>query len=398
MTNDYGLKKRSVVHRGMVDSILCQGCGQLIRVKPEDLGRKIRCPDCGVLSDPPRARKPSGTRPEQTETATLKTGAPHREADSPHEPAGALAGPPASCAATARGPFSGTKLRTCPNCGQQVKMHVDAKDRRRRCPACGWEGSLASRASDPGRGQHARPGPNLREPALPVVAATEETYGVTRSVEIRCPECGKTLLPDAKACPGCGFDLDKGEKPERVFERVERSWEAGLPFSRRLLIFLVVQAIVFSTGLPGAIAGGRVATFFISWIPFTLLLLFVVGTYDRVDLIRKKNGHTLLSKTWRLCLVECPRTSYQLSEFEGVTVGKANDTNMTDWILFLFLALMGVIPAILFWNYVIRPDAVFVALTRDHGYAAETLYRGRKQAQAREIADAVHELAGLPRS
>jgi hypothetical protein len=59
---------------------------------------------------------------------------------------------------------------------------------------------------------------------------------------------------------------------------------------------------------------------------------------------------------------------------------------------------MGIIPAILFWYHVIRKDTFFVALTKDHGYAAETLYRGTNEAHAKQIADALHDLSGLQRS
>ena len=33
----------------MSESILCRGCGQLIRVRADDPALKIRCPDCGVV-------------------------------------------------------------------------------------------------------------------------------------------------------------------------------------------------------------------------------------------------------------------------------------------------------------------------------------------------------------
>jgi hypothetical protein len=276
-------------------------------------------------------------------------------------------------------------------------MRVQAKSGRGRCPTCGWQGKLPGfgpRRPD-GAGEKAS---SVREPALPVLPPTRETYGVTSSVEIRCPCCQKTLPPDARHCPACGLDLKKGTKPRRVFERVERSWEAGLSFRRRLLIFILCQAVVIPVGLTGAILGDRVGAFISSWIPFTLLLLFIVGTYSRVDLVRKKNGRSSLSKTWRLGLVELPPTRYRLGEFEGVSVGMANDTNVTDWILFCFLVPMGIIPAILFWYHVIRKNTFYVALTRDHGYPAETLYRGTNEALAREIADALHDLSGLQRS
>jgi hypothetical protein len=379
----------------MSDSILCLGCGQLIRVKPDEAGRKIRCPDCGVLSELPRIRKPPSVVETPGERQALEPVPAGRKQIPSHEEAVPAPASDPRGAKVEKSAHPGKKLRACQHCGELVKMKVDA-EKRRRCPACGWVESPPATGRQTDLCQPAEANRDLGQPALPNVAPTRETYGVTRSIEIRCPGCRKELPPEADICPHCDFDLIRGEKPERVYERVERTWEAGMSFRRRLLIFLTGQAVVFATGLPGAILTGHIGAFFFSWIPFTLLFSFVIGTYDRVDLVRKKNGLTLLSKTWRLCLVPFPKTTYRLSEFEGVTVGQANDTDINDWILFMFLVPMGIIPAIIFWYNVIRPEACFVALARDHGYAAETLYRGRKEEQAKEIADALHELAGLP--
>ena len=52
--------------------------------------------------------------------------------------------------------------------------------------------------------------------------------------------------------------------------------------------------------------------------------------------------------------------------------------------------------AILWWRVAIRQDTVYVALTRDHGYADLILYRGWNQEQARSLAEKLADAARLP--
>ncbi|HKA08063.1 MAG TPA: hypothetical protein VKD71_12450, partial [Gemmataceae bacterium] len=54
------------------------------------------------------------------------------------------------------------------------------------------------------------------------------------------------------------------------------------------------------------------------------------------------------------------------------------------------------LPAILFWIYVIRSDRFYAALARDRGYPDIYLYRGMSEAQAKEIAQTATDATGLP--
>src|SRR5262249_4185960 len=79
-------------------------------------------------------------------------------------------------------------------------------------------------------------------------------YRVTAS-ELRCPQCGLRLEPEATQCPGCGRELSAGKKPRRSFEPASLSWDAGMPLHRRRLLLMFGIVLGLALGIPIAIAG-----------------------------------------------------------------------------------------------------------------------------------------------
>src|SRR5262249_27272071 len=151
--------------------------------------------------------------------------------------------------------------------------------------------------------------------------------------EPKCPECSKPLAATATVCPACGFNRQTGKKPVKVYEPMERHWEAGMPLQKRILVFVCFQAVVVPLGIIPALYFDEVVLFAISWFIGTVLMAFLLGTYDRVDLARNKKGKVQLSKTWRVCFVPQPTLTIRVSEYEGIATGQCREVSLWDWLI-----------------------------------------------------------------
>jgi hypothetical protein len=284
----------------------------------------------------------------------------------------------------------------CPNCGESVRMGVDKKKAIGQCPACGWNGRLgpapmrvAEKPAPP------RPEPEATPPATSPPEG-EEGYRVTGTAEVRCPHCRKRLEPDVKICPGCDYNLETGEKPDKVFEPFQQRWEAGLSFRRRLTWFLVCQGLTLPLGVTAVFLTGSILDFLIGSGTFAALLAFLLGTYSRVDLARLENGRIVLTQTWRFCFFELRATKFRRNDYEGILTGTTYDIRGSDWIIFGLGIACGLVPGLLFWYFAMQKLSYYVALAKDHGFPSDYLYRGWSQEQSLDIAQTLHEISGLP--
>jgi hypothetical protein len=221
-------------------------------------------------------------------------------------------------------------------------------------------------------------------------------YEMVGGAQHLCPHCNQVMPADCTVCGGCGFNLQTGKKPRKVYEPVERSWEAGLPLRRRVALFLACQAAVVLVGLAVAWWTGLPALFLAPWLIFTALLAFVLGTFDRIDLARNKRGKVLLSKTWRVCFRSLAPTPIRVVDYEGVVTGAMHETDFFEWIIFLTLFTSGVLPGLWWFFFVMSKDTYFVALARDHGYPETILYRGWSKDHMEDLAKSLREVAELP--
>ena len=316
-------------------SVVCQGCGQRLQVPDGYSRRKIRCPECGIYAELPA---PS------TRNRRARPPAP------PSEPA------------------------------EDVLLSVMAEPRL-------------------GLPAHAEPPPRaipLAEEPLAEEDDSRQTYDVASGQERKCPGCNHALAPEAVVCVACGLHVETGEKAVQIYQSRSWQWEAGMPFHRRRNLFILCQVIFLGLGLIAAVAEGYVSAFLSSWLTFTLMLAFLLGTYDRLDMTRNKRGRVVLTKTWRICFIPRPAETIALREYEGVTAGMADDTNIMDWLIALVLLPFGIVPGIIWWYCAIQSDTYYVALCKNHGYPELTLYRGWNQGRAKEIAATLHDVAGLP--
>jgi hypothetical protein len=214
--------------------------------------------------------------------------------------------------------------------------------------------------------------------------------------EPKCPGCGKLQPADAVVCTACGFNRETGKKPPKVYEPMERHWEAGLPLRTRILLLVAFQLVALPLGLYCSLLVDEVPGFLFCWLLGTGMAAFVLGTFDRVDMARNKRGRVTLTKTWRVCFVPRPTETIRLSEYEGIVTGRTRDVEFWDWVVLFMLIPMGLLPAIFWYFYAIGRDSFQVALAKDHGFPDVVLYRGWSEAHMREIARGMSEATGMP--
>jgi hypothetical protein len=223
-------------------------------------------------------------------------------------------------------------------------------------------------------------------------------YGLVGGPERLCPECDKVLAPEDEVCVACGFNLRTGQKAVKVYEPLQRQWEAGLSYYKRLAIFLAGQGLSLVLGLIFAVFGGwrELGPFLVSWMFFSTMLGFLLGTYDRINLTRNKRGQVRLTKSWRIFFWPGGETVMDLRGYESVMTSRGRGSDFWDWIILLSLCSFGCLPALLWWYFAIHRDTAVVALTRDHGFPEQVLYHGWNEEQAVDIAVTLRDTAGLP--
>jgi hypothetical protein len=224
----------------------------------------------------------------------------------------------------------------------------------------------------------------------PYVPAAEEIK--TR----KCEQCAKDIDLLAVVCVHCGYDAQAKKKVERTFTPVDRTWHAGWPFERRMTVFLGFQAVNLITIILALSVGESLGVTTFAVVMTIALQAFVIGTFDTLRVRRNKKGQTEITITWRVGFVPTAPKKVPWREHEGVAFGHYDPTGLSDWWIFLILLPWFLIPAILWWYYVIRPDHFYAALARDRGFPETYLYRGMNEAQAKEICQVVTDTTALP--
>jgi len=184
--------------------------------------------------------------------------------------------------------------------------------------------------------------------------------------------------------------------PPEPLPPVAKSWDSLWPLATRLKAFawLLVLDLV-AAPLSWFIFGDILASIH-TLLGTAILQAFLVGTFNRIDLTRSAKGKVGLARTWRIAFWPLKPKRIRWGEFESVNSGKSFDPRLEDWIMALFLLFYLLIPGILWYWYVVRPDRVHVALCKDHGFTDTILYRGTDEAKADEIAKAIADVTGLP--
>ena len=306
---------------------------------------------------------------------------------------------------------------SCTWCGNEFAPAVAPTGPTVECPKCGTACGVPAGFAVPKRRKDEKPAPPVLDKAEPSLLALDEPgpaikeddpldaparlidddeddgrpYEMTTPVK-RCPHCGRILEEQDVACPRCKYDLKTKQIPIQTFEPIKRRWEAGWPLATRVRGFilyesgLIVLAVVFSWW-SGAI------------FPFLFLsatLLFIAGSYDRIDLTRSAKGKITLSKTWRICFVEQRPIRLVLGDYESTGTSMHAERNFMDGAVVVWLLFCGILPGVLWYIFVFNRPTFQAALCKDHGYAAFILYRGKDEKHMRDLAETVSEVCQFP--
>lgn len=286
----------------------------------------------------------------------------------------------------------------CHGCGEGLRVPKGHDGRYIRCPECGVVCETPTDA--PAYAVKAAPPTGITVPRRqkPDDEDDDSPYEVPINPDekVPCPKCRGKLAQDAIICAHCGYHLETGETFERLYKTVNLQWETGLPLRIRLGIFLPAGAVaLMATVIVGA-ATGEWFTMGFSLLVGMTLQAYALGTYSRVNLTRSRKGRVRLTRTWRALFIPLPTSEINWREYEGVTARQSGETDFWDLIIFLFLLPWGLIPAVIFWLFMIHPGQFDAALTSGHGYPAVILYRGPSQSAAQEIVAKIREYTKLP--
>lgn len=218
-------------------------------------------------------------------------------------------------------------------------------------------------------------------PQAPLLAGTEEDDGLPYTVPADPVDPG-TLKP---------------AEPRKPSPPLARSWQVGWPLNSRaklfaLLVFIDLVALPFSTRMVGSGLG------MLSALAFTIALqAFLVGTFDRIDLVRTGKEKIRLTRSWRIAFMTAPAVApIRWGEFEGLSIRNAHEPRIEDWVVCLILLPYGLLPGILWWWFVIQPVRWHVIMSKDHGFPDTILFRTTDVNLAEEVAATVADVTGLP--
>lgn len=347
----------------MLTPVYCNGCGQRLEIPAGYAKSKMRCNECGVFTELPKEIR------EQGQSARPET------RSAPEPPRRRATTPPVRQAQPAPAPPA-----TTTDDEGYAFLEPDVIEEPPASPAIPVATELPEREI--------------------LIEGTHEDdlnpYTVTGDAPTkRCPECDKKVDARVQICVHCGFNFASGERTKRVFQIVERTWENGWPWDRRLLLFIGLQVMNFIT-LVAMLIGGHGS------VGFSLVLLtvglqaFLCGTFDKLTLTRTAKGKVTLTTTWRYAFIPRPPQPIKWKQYDAVTIVQSNDFDLVDWAMALILLSYCIVPGLLFWWFVIRPDKYTVFLCRDHGFPETAIFRTSNEERAREIMHAVSDVTTLP--
>jgi hypothetical protein len=372
--------------------VICQGCGQGFALPAGYTRNKIQCPGCGVICAVPadadraaaQAARSARQAPQAVPEATVEERAAAMLEDTPAAIPQAV--PMFDDEPAPRPAKRQEMLVPCRRCGKKIR-------RQRECPNC--DGPVEEREEPAGVGSL-----ELDDPPRPIDAdeVDDSPYAFSDKELPTCPQCRKDMPRGAVLCAACGFDTRTRRKVEREYVPVERTWDADMSLQTRVTIAAAAEGLYLVTAAVAAlIAGLEPWGLVCTWVMFTAMLCFVLGTYDRITLTRTRKGRTKVTKQWRAFFVPLAPVTTDVHGFEGVTTGTWHDAGFLEWLVCINLLPLGLIPAVIYWYNAIYKPHFHVALALDHGHSEVYVYRGRSEEQMNDIADALANASGLNR-
>lgn len=396
-----------------MSQIACGNCGGKIKLPAGFSKAKIRCGLCGYYAAvPPEMRSAAppeddGPPPPPKKKATAKPARPTVDDDEPIPPP-----PPKRTVVTPVAPADDAPPPSPP------RRRADAPpppDRPARADAKPPVKPIRARAkADP---KDKRPEFTPEEGAgRPYLEGNQDEddpspYGVEGDGLIRCRECQGELPHDATFCVHCGTHLtDDGEpirrkpKKKRTFTEIDESFGEGLALPVRValmggvlglnVIFTLVA--LFAVSEDGKLDGVAVVTGGFAFLINSGMQAFILGSYDTLRVQRNEKGKGTLTRTRRVAFLPMSAEVIEWKHLTGVGRIATHAGSIIDWVTCCYLLVAaGCLPGILFWWFVLKPERYHTVLCNLYGGIEETLFRGKNQEQAEQIADLVGEATGL---
>lgn len=354
--------------------IICSGCGQTLDPALSGGKPKLRCPGCGVMVD---LRDQPGYRPGGASSPTEKKKT--RSAPEDQE-----------------NPFEGTPFEANPFPEEPKK----AKEKRPRPKPEPTPAARAESNADPlmERNEAEMPPPLPFAPAPPSFATSQEDdglpYAMPGGFDFPCPDCTMLLKPGTVICTRCGFDMRTGKKKRLAVKAATLSYGPGIsPKTRALVCFLIptlMMVLMF-------VSGNLNATFLIWNILSFLLLTFIVGTWYEFRVERNTKNRTTFYRTIRVGFIPISGGVYDADHFDGITARMEEQTTFVDYIVFVSLLLLFILPGVLFYFGIMQRREYALILTGEHGAPLQELFRSRDHMRMFEILDEVVKVSGLPK-
>ena len=350
----------------MSNRVVCQNCGGRVDVPAGFSRAKLRCPGCGYYAEvPPEMRSAPVEEPESgrgTGAGTGKPAAPEMTDDDYTAGYGFSESPAAP-------PPPKKKPR-------RAQEQTDPRDHRPRFDVEEGAGTpmLEGTRDEDDDKPYAVPGTGLRP----------------------CPHCQGELPLDATLCVHCGRDLATGSKATRSYQPINREWAEGWSLPTRLQLLgaaIVLDVLAFAALLFNGqvdVVGG-----FFGMMPQAALQAFLIGSFDTLAIKRTARGQTTVTRTRRFAFVALQPAKVKWKQSEGVGIIATHNPGVLGWMTCLYLALFCLVPAALFYWFVIRPERFDVALCDVYGSTDEVVFHSKDRDQAVDVARTLSESTGL---
>jgi hypothetical protein len=386
---------------GLAMPLICEGCGQRVPIPAGHRRNKIQCA-CGVICTVPESERPKEDEatPKKKPVAAAKRAVAVEEKaerwlldDEPSPAASVSEAPifrdadPIEETTPASKPAASELRFACRRCGRPVR-------RQRECPECNPETRTAEAT---GEEPVWCPSVDVPDDKSEEDEDDASPYTVEGEDDVKCPKCGFILPPGSVLCVRCGFHLKRRKKIAKTYQPIERVWETNGSYSKRLLIFWTCLLAFLGVGIAGVVQDEVPLHVFLAFsVVIAAMLAFLLGTFDRIHLLRDARGRVQLTKMWRAAFFARRPQTINVHQYEGVVSGRHRDISPWDISMLLFLFCFGVIPGIIWWYFAFYKITYHVSLSRDHGFPAYIVYSGWSDLQMKEIALTLRDASGLP--
>ncbi len=331
----------------------CGHCGAKVPIPAGHSRAKIRCEACGYYAAVPPELRSADAPPEADELPVIKPAeSPRRPRDQPPPP------------------------RKAKKPTAKARANSDPADPRAQFEI----------ADDAPRG------PNLLEGTQD--EDDDKPYAVPGDGTKACPACNCRVPLDATMCVHCGVDFQSRRKPKKAFEPIDQAWEPRLPLETRLKILAGLQVLnlllMLLISSATSVTGGLFSLFFQAG-----LQAFLLGSFEKLSVTRSAKGQATLTVQWRFAFV--PLTPRRVDWKKNHAVGSVATytPGMLEWCTLIYLLMLGVLPGVLFYFYVIHPMRFQIVLCDVYGSTEEVIFHTTSQEQSDEVCRVTSTATGL---